>query len=136
MLSVLKKYKVETKVTFQKCSSISRTHCIIMQAKEPCQFDLVTFKPIVINDRPVTPADGVQKLNNLDKIQFPCTKCHLPHLYHLIIPQGSDAAKTEQIHFNSQVFKPILDKFPPESAHKLKVYLEMMQPDCKEPQQI
>ena len=132
VIKVLNQHKVETKVTFQKCKSISRTHCILLQSKDSARyFELFAFKPIIVNDKTITSADQLVRIHNLDKIQFPCDTCHTPHLYHVIIPVG-DSAQIEQNHFNAQVFKPLLSKFP-ESAHKLRSFLEMMQPQATLP---
>ena len=97
-------------------------------------FDLHVVKPVLVNGRTVTSADGGVKIKNLDQIQFPCDNCHLPHVYHVIIPQG-DSVSTEQIHFNAQVFKPLLARYP-ECAHRLRAFIDMMQPKASEPVQV
>ena len=95
IIDMLNQYKVETKVTFQKCKSISRTHCMLLQSKDPSasanagrSFEIFAFKPLLVNDKPITSKDKLVKVKNLDRIQFPCDLCPIPDVYHLIIPEG------------------------------------------------
>ena len=106
---------------------------MLLQSKDPSSsanvgrsFEIFAFKPILVNDKPITSKDKLVKVKNLDRIQFPCDLCPIPHVYHLIIPEG-DPVQTEQNHFNAQVFKPLLAKYP-QSAHKLRSFIEMMMP--------
>ena len=130
MLDIIKRHTVETKVTFQKCRSISRTHCFLFYQNK--SFELQAVKPVLVNDCTVTRADAVIRLKNLDRIQFPCNSCSVPHLYHVIIEGESPSEEANQHNFNGVLFQPLLSRLP-KSSHKLRAFIQMMTPKVAEP---
>ena len=86
IVSMLTKHKVETKLAFTKCKNISRNHTILIAHDK--SFEMLAIKPLFINKKEVKFRDGFISLKNSDKITFPCETCHMPHVYHLIVPTG------------------------------------------------
>ena len=132
----MNKEKIDTKLAFQKCKSIAKSHAIILTKQlndHIAVFQLLAIEPILVNGQLYNADFGLITLAGMDSIQFPCESCPVPHIYHVIIPT-CDSETVDQIHFNPKIFKPLLQKYPNASI-KLQHLLEMSDQPQQQQQQ-
>lgn len=67
------------------CLMFSSRFLTIIRVNEK-SIEILALQEIKINGKSINLSDGFVKVNSLDKINFLCDKCHIPHLYHILYP--------------------------------------------------
>ena len=85
--ALIKKSKADCRLAFSKCPNIKQNHCIInnIENQEEKGYQILALEPILVNDIHYTSKDGYIELYGMDRVQFPCDTCIIPHLYYMVI---------------------------------------------------
>ncbi len=85
-LKFTKDEDISKKLCLSTCPSISPQHIALRYDLQRDLFELYALSAFSLNEKTLTSAQKWVEVKNLDKLQFYCSKCYVPHLYYFIRP--------------------------------------------------